>query len=80
MLGSMSGTTNGTSYNCFYSERSILEEISKSVHDELEILLNVVMEDLQNSIESSTSGSLRVRIVNKVHNVLEEYMNKTRLL
>ena len=76
----MSGTTNGTSHNCFYTEWSILEEIRKSVHDELEILLNVVMKYLQHSIESGTSGSLRVRIVNKVHNVLEEYMNKIRLL
>ena len=77
----MSGTTNGTSHNYFYSERSILEEIRKSVHDELQILFNVVMEEnLQNTIESSTSSSLSVRIINKIHDVLEEYIIKTQLI
>jgi hypothetical protein len=47
LLGSMSGTTNGTGRNGFYTERSILEETSKSFHYELEILLNIVMKYLQ---------------------------------
>jgi hypothetical protein len=71
LFGSMCSTPNGTSDHSLDRKWGSLKKSSKTLHNELKILVNDIMKNLKKSIKCSARRSLGFGIIDQIHDSLQ---------
>ena len=71
LLGGVGGAADGAGDDRLDGDGGGLEEAGEALHDELQVELDGLVEDLQQGIERSARGALGGRVVDEVHDALK---------
>ena len=70
MLRSVRRGADGAHHDSLDLDRRSLEEAGETIHDELQVLLDVVVEDLEETVERSTRLALCLGVLDELHDSL----------
>ncbi len=70
LLGGVGGAADGAGDDRLDGDGRSLEEAGEALHDELQVELDGLVEDLQQGIERGARGALGSGVVDEVHDAL----------